>query len=97
MIHSLEIGIPCVEWIRLVGGDRWVPIEQIEWGVCRTRHRGDLYPCDQVARCAIVFFDFPLEFRSPPRVGVKPDVESVGIGYMTTVGNGLKRRISDAY
>ena len=57
---------------------------------------GDLYPCDKIAGCAIVFFDFPLELRSPPRVGVKPNVESVRIGYVTTVGNRLKRRISDA-
>src|SRR6267378_1847139 len=97
MVNSLEIGIPCVEWIRLVGRDRRVPIEQIERRVCRTRHGEDLYPCDQVAGCAIVFFDFPLELRSPPRVSVKADIKSVGIGYMTAVGNGLKRRISDAY
>src|SRR6266513_3235913 len=97
MVHSLGIGIPRVERIRLVGRDRWVPIEQIEWRVCRTRHRGDLYPCDQVAGRAVVFFDFPLELYSPPRVRVKPDVVSVGIGYVATVGNCLKRRISDAY
>ena len=97
MVNCLEIGIPCVEWIRLVGGDRWVPIEQIEWRVCRTRHGWDLYPCDQVARCAIVFFHFPLELGSPPGVGIKPDIESVGIGYVPTVGNRLKRRISEAY
>ena len=97
MVNSLEIGIPCVEWIRLVGGDRWVPIEQIEWRVCRTRHGGDLYPCDQVAGYAIVFFDFPLELGSPPGVGVKPDVVSVRIRYVATVGKRLKRRISDAY
>ena len=32
-----------------------------------------------------------------PRVGVKPDVVSVRIRYVTTVGNRLKRRIGDAY
>src|SRR5882724_8156526 len=97
MVYSLEIGIPCVEWIGLVGGDRWVSIEQIEWCVCRTRHGGDFYPGDQGACCAIVFFDFPLELGSPPGVGVKADIESVGIGYVATVGNRLKRRISEAY
>src|SRR5467141_2361134 len=96
MVNGLEIGIPCVDWIRLVGRDRWVSIEQIEWRVCRTRHGGDFYPCDKIAGCAIVFFDFPLELRSPPRVGVKPDVVSVRIRYVATVGNRLKRRISDA-
>ena len=97
MVHSLKIGIPCVDWIRLVGGDRWIPIEQIEWCVCRTGHGWDLYPGDQVARCAIVFFHFPLELGSSPGVGIKADVESVGIGYVPTVGNRLKRRISQAY
>ena len=97
MVNSLEIGIPCVEWIRLVGHDRGIPIEQIEWRVCGTRHRRDLYPCHQVAGCAIVFFHFPLEFRSPSRVGIKTDVVSVGIGYVATVDNRLERRISDVY
>src|SRR5882757_6728899 len=97
MIYSLEIGIPCVEWIGLVGVDRWVPVKQIEWCVCRTRHGWDFYPRDQVAGRAIVFFHFPLEFRSPPGVGVKADIKSVGIGYVATVGKCLKRRISDAY
>src|SRR5262245_61901610 len=97
MINRLEIGIPCVERIRLVGHDRWVPIEKIEWRVCRTGHRGDLYPCDQGPGCPIVFFHFPLELGTPPGVGVKADVESVGIGYVTAVGNRLKRRISHAY
>src|SRR6266550_3198271 len=97
MIYSLEIGIPCVEWIRLIGVDRWVPVKQIEWCVYRTGHGWDLYPCDQVAGCAIVFFDFPLELGSSPGVSVKADVESVGIGYMTPVGNRLKRRINEAY
>ena len=49
---------------------------------------------DQVAGCAIVFLNFPLELRSPPGVGIKPDVVSVRIGYVATVGNRLKRRIS---
>ena len=97
MVHSLEVGIPCVDWIRLVGHNRWIPIEQIEECVCRTGDRGDLYPRDQVAGCAIVFFHFPLEFCSAPGVGIKTDVEPVGIGYVATVGNRLKCRISEAY
>jgi len=65
MVHTLEIGIPCVEWIRLVGVDRWVSIEQLEWCVCRTGYGWDLYPGDQGACCAIVFFHFPLSLVVP--------------------------------
>src|ERR1043165_1736754 len=97
MVDSLEIAVPCVERIRLIGINRWIPIKQVEWRVCRTGHRGDLYPGNQVAGCSIIFFDFPLEFRRSPGVGVKADIKSVGIGYVTTIGNSFKRRISDAH
>ncbi len=97
MIHSLEVGVPCVDRIGLVGVNRAIAIHQVKHRVCRIRHGWDLYPRDQVAGCAIVFFHFPLELDSPPGVSVKPDVESVGIGYVATVGNRLKRRISEAY
>ena len=39
---------------------------------------------------------FPLELLHPPGVGIKPNVVSIGIGNVTTIGHGLKRRISDA-
>ena len=77
--------------------DRAITIHQIKNRITRTGYGGDLYPCNQVACRAIVFLHFPLELGSTPGVGVKTDVVPVGIRYVTTIGNGFKRRISDAY
>ena len=97
MPHTLETCVPGIRRIGLVRIDRTIAIEQIKDCIGRTGHRGDLYPCNQVASCTIVSLHFPLELGSPTRVSVKPDVVSVGIGYVTTVGYRFERRISDTY
>ena len=97
MINALEVRLPGIHRIGLVCINRAIAIHQVKDRIGRTGYGGNLYPCDQVAGRAIVSLNFPLELRSPRGVGVKPDVISVGIDYVTTVGNRLKRRISDAY
>jgi hypothetical protein len=96
VIRCLEVCVPSIGRIGLVCIDRAIAIHQVKKGIARTGYGGNLYPCNQVAGRAIVFLDFPLELYSPPGVRVKPDVVSVGIRYVTTVGYRLKRSISDA-
>ena len=97
MPYRLEAGVPGVGRIGLVRIDRAISIHQVKDRIGWTGHRGDLYPGNQITGRAIVLLHFPLEPDSSSGVSIKPDVESVRIGYVTTVRNRLERRISEAY
>src|SRR6185312_6743145 len=97
MPHRLEAGVPGVGRIGLVRIDRAISIHQVKDRIGCTGYRWDLYPGNQIPGRAIVFLHFPLEPDSPSGVGIKPDVEPIRIGYVTTVSDRLERRISEAY